>query len=33
MFVVRLWQLHALGDPHVAPSQIVWVRHGCAPAA
>ncbi|MES0884540.1 AraC family transcriptional regulator [Roseibium sp. SCP14] len=25
MFVVRPWQLHAFGDPNVAPSQIVWV--------
>lgn len=25
MFVVRPWQLHAFGDPFVAPSQIVWV--------
>lgn len=25
MFVVRPWQLHALGDPNVSPSQIVWV--------
>lgn len=24
MFVVRPWQLHAMGDPHVEPSQIVW---------
>ena len=25
MFVVRPWQLHAFGDPHVGPSQIIWV--------
>lgn len=25
MFVVRPWQLHQFGDPHVAASQIVWV--------
>lgn len=25
MFVVRPWQLHAFGDPHVVASQIVWV--------
>ncbi len=25
MFVVRPWQLHAFGAPHVDPSQIVWV--------
>ncbi|MCW0000255.1 AraC family transcriptional regulator [Pararhizobium sp. YC-54] len=25
MFVVRPWQLHALGDPNVGASQIVWV--------
>ena len=25
MFVVRPWQLHAFGDPHVKASQIVWV--------
>ncbi len=25
MLVVRPWQLHAFGDPFVAPSQIVWV--------
>ncbi len=25
MFVVRPWQLHALGDPFVSPSQVVWV--------
>lgn len=25
MFVVRPWQLHAFGDPHVAPSHIIWV--------
>ena len=25
MFVVRPWQLHAFGDPHVGPSQLVWV--------
>ncbi len=25
MFVVRPWQLHALGDPNVATSQIIWV--------
>jgi AraC family L-rhamnose operon regulatory protein RhaS len=25
MFVVRPWQLHALGDPNVVASQIVWV--------
>lgn len=25
MFVVRPWQLHALGGPNVEPSQIVWV--------
>jgi len=25
MFVVRPWQLHQFGDPHVAASQIIWV--------
>lgn len=25
MFVVRPWQLHAFGDPHVVASQIIWV--------
>ncbi|ODT47856.1 AraC family transcriptional regulator [Devosia sp. 63-57] len=25
MFVVRPWQLHQFGDPHVGASQIVWV--------
>lgn len=25
LFVVRPWQLHAFGDPHVGPSQIIWV--------
>jgi AraC family L-rhamnose operon regulatory protein RhaS len=25
MFVVRPWQLHAIGDPHVGASHIVWV--------
>ncbi|WIJ23828.1 helix-turn-helix transcriptional regulator [Devosia sp. RR2S18] len=25
MFVVRPWQLHQFGDPHVSASQIVWV--------
>lgn len=25
MFVVRPWQLHQFGNPHVAASQIVWV--------
>ena len=25
MFVVRPWQLHSFGDPHVAASQIIWV--------
>lgn len=25
MFVVRPWQLHAFGDPHVGPSQLIWV--------
>jgi AraC family L-rhamnose operon regulatory protein RhaS len=25
MFVVRPWQLHAFGDPHVGASQIIWV--------
>ncbi|MDB5585721.1 MAG: transcriptional regulator, AraC family [Devosia sp.] len=25
VFVLRPWQLHAYGDPHVGPSQIIWV--------
>ena len=25
MFVVRPWQLHQFGDPHVGASQIIWV--------
>ncbi|WEK06099.1 MAG: AraC family transcriptional regulator [Candidatus Devosia phytovorans] len=25
MFVVRPWQLHQFGDPHVSASQIIWV--------
>jgi AraC family transcriptional regulator, L-rhamnose operon regulatory protein RhaS len=25
MFVVRPWQLHAFGDPHVVASHIIWV--------
>lgn len=25
MFVMRPWQLHALGDPHIVASQLVWV--------
>jgi AraC family L-rhamnose operon regulatory protein RhaS len=25
MFVVRPWQLHQFGDPHVSASQIIWI--------
>lgn len=25
MFIIRPWQLHAIGDPQVGPSQLIWV--------
>lgn len=25
MFIIRPWQLHAIGAPHVEPSQLIWI--------
>lgn len=25
MFIIRPWQLHAIGAPHVDPSQLIWI--------
>lgn len=25
MFIIRPWQLHAIGTPHVDPSQLIWI--------